>query len=276
MCEVCCYGHLKSVLVSLVRSYGVKAQKSLAEVAADIRIAEKDCEIALETLIDLRLVRHVADLYEIAHDFLAQEVSARLVDSEEREFKRIRELLISKSATFSTTGSILTVEELLMLFNYWFQIEMGEVVGKRMAELGEPIPAELLRISRRNDFWKDPRALNSKAARKSSGPLQSLYNRALYTRLVAHALIGSSGQADIDRLRYLCLHEFRMIARAAAIRLTQLGGDSGIILLQAAVTDAIERQHAEAFGLAVREAEIEKFGLLNFDKNEAVHVVTSA
>jgi hypothetical protein len=67
-----------------------------------------------------------------------------------------------------------------------------------------------------------------------------------------------------------------MIARAAAIRLAQLGGDPGIRLLQAAVTDAIERQHAEAFGLAVREAEIESFGLLNFDKNEAVHAVTSA
>jgi len=619
-------GHLKSVLVSLVRSYGTKAQKSMAEVAADVRISKEDCEVALERLIDLRLVRHIADLYEIAHDFLAHEISARLVDSEEREFKRIRELLTSKSATFSTTGSILTVEELLMLFkykerllpsegelklilaswaagegpglslllggsrsrlvelirseegkedideedramlallrrkvsdtplekdewvlfrqyrlgmelatiinasplecpdpillwalrnrrrtlhdaafkaiatklasgqwnwievlsksgsascrssyellvldeglpllpaesfvnasrsfkeflllqriartttrlelrqslkvlkkfrprarillfgngivrhrksgiaatlktlhqreeskvvtilnsvspnlseqdflalldcylfwnlkeaglkedtnrrlwiayegkatslaetilrvsthqnleplrgtfkklsltpsaqyvakalirlgsssdivtiikrieqadyqiNYWFQIEMGEVVGKRMTELGGPIPAELLRISERNDFWKDPRALNLKAAHKSSRPLKSLYNRALYTRLVAHALIGSSGQGDIDRLRHLCLHEFRMIARAAAIRLAQLGGDPGIRLLQAAVTDAIERQHAEAFGLAVREAEIESFGLLNFDKNQAVHAVTSA
>ncbi len=619
-------GHLKSVLVSLVRSYGVKAQKSLAEVAADVRFAKKDCEVALKMLIDLRLVRHISDLYEIAHDFLAQEISTRLVDSEEREFKRIRELLSSKSATFSTTGSVLTVEELLMLFkykerllasdselrlilaswaegegpglslllggppsrlvelirsevgkedieeensamlallrrkvsgtplekeewvlfrqyrlgmelaaiinesplecpdplllwalrnrrrvlrdaafkaivrkladgqwnwievlsrsasascrssyeqlvldeglpavplesfvnasrsfrefwllqriarvrtslelresltalkkfrprarillfgngivrhkksgiaatlktlhqrgeskvvtllnsvspnlseqdflalldcylfwnlkeaglkedanrrlwiayegkatslaetilrvstqhnleplrgtfkklsltpsaqyvakalirlgsssdivtiierieqadyqiNYWFQIEMGEVVGKRMAELGGPIPAELLRISQRNDFWKDPRALNLKASHKSGRPLKSLYNRALYTRLVAHALIGSSGQGDIDRLRHLCLHEFRMIARAAAIRLAQLGGDPGIRLLQTAVTDAIERQHAEAFGLAVREAEIESFGLLNFDKNQAVNAVTSA
>jgi len=93
---------------------------------------------------------------------------------------------------------------------------------------------------------------------------------------VAHALIGSSGQGDVDRLRHLCLHKFRMIARAAAIRLAQLCGDPGIRLFQAAVTDAIERQHAEAFGSAVREAEIESFGLLNFDKNRAVNAVTSA
>jgi hypothetical protein len=108
----------KSVLVSLVRSYGVKAQKSLAEIAADIRVGNEECEIALERLIDLRLVRHIADLYEIAHDFLAREISLRLVDSEEREFKRVKELLASKSATYATTRSLLTVEELLLLFKY--------------------------------------------------------------------------------------------------------------------------------------------------------------
>ena len=604
------HGHLKSVLVSLVRSYGVKAQKSLAEVAADVRIAEKDCEVALETLIDLRLVRHIADLYEIAHDFLAQEISARLVDSEEREFKRIRELLASKSATFSTTSSVLTVEELLMLFkhkerllpsddelrlilaswaegkgpglylllgeppsrlvelirseegkedtdregramlallrrkasgaalqkedwmlfrryrlgielaaiinasplecpdpvllwalrnkrralreagfkaitlkvadgqwnwiealsksvsascrssyeqlvldapllpleslvnasrsyrefsllqriarartgqelreslmalkkfrprartwlfgkgivrhrhsgvkatlnslhkheeskvvtllnsicpnlsdrdfltlldcylfwnlkeaglkddtnghlwriyegkatalaetilkvssqqnlgplrrvlrkvsltpsaqylakalirlgsssdivalikkveqadyqiNYWFQIEMGQIVGRRMTELGEPIPTELLQILQRDDFWKDPRALNLKSAHKSSRPLKNLYNRALYIRMVAHALIGASRDGNLDLLKDLSMHEFRMIARAAAIRLAQLDEDRGIRMLQSVVTGAIEHQHAEAFGLAVRDAEIESLGLV--------------
>ncbi len=90
-------GHLKSALVSLVRSYGVKAQKSLTEVAADMGLAQEKCEVILERLIDLRLVRHVADLYEVAHDFLAREISAKLVDSEEREFKRLRELLSSKA-----------------------------------------------------------------------------------------------------------------------------------------------------------------------------------
>jgi len=111
-------GQLKSALVSLVRSYGVKAQKSLAEVALETGLAEKDCEVVLEQLIDLRLVRHVADLYEVAHDFLARDISAKLVDSEEKEFKRVRELVSSKSATYTTTRSLLTVEELLMLFKY--------------------------------------------------------------------------------------------------------------------------------------------------------------
>ena len=111
-------GHLKSILVSLVRSYGVKAQKSLTAIATDIHLGKDECEVALERLIDMRLVRHIADFYEIAHDFLAREISARLVDSEEREFKRIRELLASKSAPYATTRSLLTVEELLLLFKY--------------------------------------------------------------------------------------------------------------------------------------------------------------
>jgi len=111
-------GHLKLALVSLVRSYGVKAQKSLADIAVDMGLPQHDCEVVLEKLIDLRLVRHVANLYEVAHDFLAREISAKLVDSEERDFKRLRELLSSKAATFATTRSLLTVEELLLLFKY--------------------------------------------------------------------------------------------------------------------------------------------------------------
>jgi hypothetical protein len=110
--------HLKAVLVSLVRSYGVKAQRSLGEVAADTGLSKQSCEVALEKLIDLRLVRHLDELYEIAHDFLAREISAKLVDAEEREFKRIRELLTSKSASYGTTRSLLAVEELLLLFKY--------------------------------------------------------------------------------------------------------------------------------------------------------------
>src|ERR1017187_5248825 len=55
-------GHLKSALVSLVRSYGVKAQKSLGEIVTDTGLTKRECEVVLERLIDLRLVRHIGDL----------------------------------------------------------------------------------------------------------------------------------------------------------------------------------------------------------------------
>lgn len=605
-------GHLKSVLVSLVRSYGVKAQKSLAEIAVDVGLPDRKCEVVLEQLIDLRLVRHVGDLYEVAHDFLARDILRKLVDSEERNFKRIRELLASKAATYATTRSLLTVEELLMLFKYkervlpsdgevrlilsswaegkgpglylllgtqpgrlvelirseerraeiedesramlallrckisgsplgqkdwllfrryrlgvelaemisasplacpdrvliwalrnkrrtvreaafeavakkiasgrrgwivvlskswspfcrsayeqvamredlelfpvdssgtesrllrefgllqriaraepgeplrrslkalwsfrprariwlfakgvsayrisgltrtlrgllrlgaskietlmnsvsgnvsgpdflalldvyvevnqkeaelagttnlrlwriyedkatavaqgilriagvgglkplreslqtitltpsaqylvlalarfgnsadivriikkveqagydiryWFQIEMGRVVESRMRELGGPVPAELVRICRRKAFWEDPRRRASRIEGKKQLP-KYLDNRTLYLRLVAHAIIGAAGRDDVELLKRLAQHEFRMIARAAAVRLAELGEDAGIRILQAVTTGAIEHGKAEAFGLAVRDAEMFRLGLAN-------------
>jgi hypothetical protein len=52
-----------------------------------------------------------------------------------------------------------------------------------------------------------------------------------------------------------------LVARAAAVRLAQFG-DEGMAMLQSSVTEAIEHQGAENFGLAVRDAEIERFGLI--------------
>jgi hypothetical protein len=111
-------GNLRSVLVSLVRSYGVKAQKQVRELQSDTGLDVADCDLALEKLIDLRLVRHVENYYEITHDFVARKVLAELVDSEEREFKRFRELLSSKAAAYRTTQNPLTEEELLMVYKY--------------------------------------------------------------------------------------------------------------------------------------------------------------
>jgi energy-coupling factor transporter ATP-binding protein EcfA2 len=601
-------GYLKSALVSLVRSYGVKAQKSLAEIATDMGLVQKECEVVLEKLIDLRLVRHVTNLYEVAHDFLAREISAKLVDSEEQEFKRLRELLSSKAATFTTTRSLLSVEELLMLFKYkdrvlpsdgelklilaswageggpglysligappsrlveliraeegeddiepedramlallrckvsgsplqkkdwslfrryrlgmelagmlssaplecpdkviewalrskhrtvrdaaleavtqkvsnrqrkwiavlsrsssqffrtayeqlalrnalplfpsdpsanasrpirefgllqriarsqsrselraslaavkrfrpragiwlfakgiqtrrnvglepilkrlpklgvskvatlmnsvdesvssqdvrslleayvrwnrkeaehwgrgyrlravyedkastlamallriatkrelvllrnsfqrisltpsaqyyalalirigkssdvlkvirrvaradhdiryWFQIEMGRIVEKRMAELGGRLPGEFLRVHKKKGFWEDSRNRRSKFSRKDLLPLKHLDNRTLYLRLVAHAMIGAARRNDLDILKRLAQHDYRMIARAAAIRLARVAGDAGIRVLQSAVDAAIEHGNAKSFGLAVRDAEIQKY-----------------
>lgn len=154
------------------------------------------------------------------------------------------------------------IEQSKSEIRYWYQIEMGQIVGRRMRDLGGPIPSELLQIVQRDDFWEDPRSLSLKSAHKTDRPLKSLYNRALYIRIAAHALIGGSRRDDLDLLKNLSLHKFRLVARAAAIRLAQLGKDAGFRILQSAVTDAIAHQHAEAFGLAVRDAEIEDCGLL--------------
>ena len=111
-------GHVRAVLTSLVRSYGVKAQRSMDEIVSDIGLDRRNCEIALEKLIDLRLVRHIDTFYEVSHDFIARKILEELIDSEEREFKRFQELLSTKAAAFQTTEAPLTSEELLMLYKH--------------------------------------------------------------------------------------------------------------------------------------------------------------
>lgn len=78
---------------------------------------------------------------------------------------------------------------------------------------------------------------------------------------MANALIGSAGLDDLMLLQALSRHEYRFVARAAAVRFAQFG-DDGMAMLQSAVSGAIEHQVAENFGAAVRDAEIERFGLI--------------
>lgn len=111
-------GDVRLVLVSLVRSYGVKAQRSINEVVADTGLSKIKCEAALEKLIDLRLVRHIDTYYEISHDFIARRIFSEFVDSEIHEIKRFRELLTSKAAAYQVTEALFTPEELLMLYKH--------------------------------------------------------------------------------------------------------------------------------------------------------------
>jgi len=120
-------GHTRLVLVSLVRSYGVKAQRSIDEIIADTGLDKVNCERALERLIDLRLVRHIDDYYEISHDFIAKRIISTLVDVEEREFKRFRELLTSKAAAYQITKAPLTHAEILMLYKYKERVVPNEL-----------------------------------------------------------------------------------------------------------------------------------------------------
>ena len=170
--------------------------------------------------------------------------------------------LICLGDASDTVAVIKRIEDANSEIRYWYQIEMGQIVGRRMRDLGGPIPPELLEIVQQDDFWDDPRALSLKSAHSTERPLKSLYNRALYIRIVAHAVIGAARRDNLDLLKDLSQHKFRLVARAAATRLAQLGRDVGFKTLQSAVTDAIVHQHAEAFGLAVRDAEIEDCGLL--------------
>jgi hypothetical protein len=120
-------GDVQAVLVTLVRSYGAKRQVTLEDIVAETSRSQDRCEVALERLIDYRLVRHIGDYYEVSHDFVARKVLVELVDSDELKFKRFRELLASKAAAYSTTRNLLSIEELTMLYVYRDRVLPGEL-----------------------------------------------------------------------------------------------------------------------------------------------------
>ena len=122
-------GDLRLLLIALVKSYGVKAQRSSQELAAVTGLEVARCEEQLERLIDLRLARHFSGLYEVSHDFLAKMITEELVDSGEREFKRFRELLSSRATAFASTSSRLTIEEVLFLYKHRQRIILSEAEG---------------------------------------------------------------------------------------------------------------------------------------------------
>lgn len=108
----------KSILISLVSSYGTKAHKTLEEVSKESLIPYSEVEKTLSLLIDLRLVRRINDAYEISHDFLARIISSELVSVEEREAKKFKDLLASRAIAYQDTYAGLTLAEHLHIYRF--------------------------------------------------------------------------------------------------------------------------------------------------------------
>jgi hypothetical protein len=130
-----------------------------------------------------------------------------------------------------------------------------------MRELKRKLPRWFLRILAKKAFRENPLAEESKFSRKDLLHLRNGYNRTLYIRLVAHTAIGAARLEDADMLTKLAMHDYHLIAQAAAIRLIDLVGEEGIRTLQSGITEAVEVGQTESLALAIRHAEIHKFEL---------------
>jgi hypothetical protein len=116
----------KGILITLVSSYGTKAQKTLEEISTEALLPKSKVEKVLASLIDLRLVRLVNNTYEIAHDFLAKIITSELVSFEEKEAKKFRDLLVSRAAAYESTKAGLTLSEHLHIYKYRNKILITE------------------------------------------------------------------------------------------------------------------------------------------------------
>lgn len=108
----------REVLIALVSSYGMKAQKTADEISVETFQDRNDVEKLLQSLIDLRMVRAVKNHFEIVHDFLAKTIIAELVSAEEREAKKFKDLLASRATAYADTHAILTTAEHIYIYKY--------------------------------------------------------------------------------------------------------------------------------------------------------------
>lgn len=120
------FAKCSEILNALSRSNGSKLTLTLGEIAAEIRLSPDTVQPMINALIASRLIRPIADSYEIQHDRLAQTVIASLSDSE-REFKSARELLTAKAVSHARTGAWLDAKECLLLYRHHARIQPNRI-----------------------------------------------------------------------------------------------------------------------------------------------------
>lgn len=107
----------RRVLVTLVRSTGVKGQESLEELRAGTGLDSERFAPLLRELVNKRMIRHLGgERYEIVHDHLALLVSREILGPEERQLKELREFLSLKARAYLTSHIPLQSSDMAQLY----------------------------------------------------------------------------------------------------------------------------------------------------------------
>ena len=146
--------------------------------------------------------------------------------------------------------------------DYWNHTELGRAVEENMERLAKGIPSFLKNIISKREFsaYINP-SERDKTKRSELLPLASLNNRALYIRIAAYSTIGAATKVDVDKLVELSNHQYGLIARSAAVKLTKLLGSDSLKLLSNNIEKAIQEGKSESCSEALRHAEMELFHL---------------
>ena len=149
--------------------------------------------------------------------------------------------------------------------DFWNHMELGRTAARQIEKSATRIPSFLLDLVARKEFWEYiPREQRTNLPHTDLLPIKSLDNRSLYLRLAGYGMIGAAGKKDQEHLIELSAHEYRSIARAAAIRLVRLLGENAFRNLTTKVDDSIQnRRDAISIADALRSAEIQFYGLAN-------------
>ncbi len=86
-------------------------------------------------------------------------------------------------------------------------------------------------------------------------PLANDGNRALFIRLLAHAIVGLVRSSNDNLVRSMLHHEFTTISSAAAIRLSEILGEAALTTISTEVDDAIRGGRSRTLASAIGAAE---------------------
>jgi HEAT repeat protein len=273
----------KRVLVALVRSTGVRGQRSFTELQAEIKLDAQSLSQLLHDLADKRMIRHLGGgQYEMIHDYLAQLVDQKVVSGEERELKGLRDLLAAKAAAYDRTHAPLYPSEMAKLYLYREQIVPNEAETRlllfsclsgqgpawywwRDAAVTQIVP--LLR-----EALSQPIAdLRQASAEALVHTLQEMGREAIHDlrqtlgedeamkRAAAIALARIAGRQDISDLRQMMNDEDVFVQRVAAEALAHVAGREEIPDLRQMLKDeawAVRRAAAEALARVAGQEEI--------------------
>lgn len=170
-------------------------------------------------------------------------------------------------ATFGETEDIelicKRVAEEKRSVQYWQQITISRALAERLAVLGNQAPSWMVELLDRREFWEYQFATERLMNPEDSLPIINQDNRQPFIRFVAHVIAGCAGPEDLEVLCRLARHDYRMVARTGAIRLVMLAGRKGIELMQRNLGETIDSGGAESFSIALRDAEVHLYGLLD-------------
>ena len=109
----------EKVLKVLVRSSGRRREDSLDGLTRATGLELKSLRPLLLEMTDRRMVRSLGDdRFVVIHDYFAQLIDRGLVSDDERQVKRLKELLAVRSFTNQSMRSPLSVGEVAQLYIY--------------------------------------------------------------------------------------------------------------------------------------------------------------
>jgi hypothetical protein len=230
----------KGILMALVTSRTTKAATDLKSIGAEVGAEETVVERVLSRLIRQRLVRRLDEglIYELAHDVLAETVSA-WISEEDRRLKQAREMLRRELADWQQDPAILLSQSKFQRIN-----ALRDSLGLTDEETAFLLRAAIL-YGEDVPYWLEQ---VGEPDTRADILIEMVENQAQQARLTAAQYLAEFSQDEVaTTLARASLQDRDPSVRdTAAVSLGRMGGQTGIMRLveTARTTEKLQQTQA--------------------------------